>query len=407
MNPLKGPQASSPATVSAAKRRAILLLALATFASMVAQRLCDAMLPELAKVFSVNLAQASRVVSAFAVVYGLAQLFYGPLGDRMGKFKVISFATLACSLGSLAAFFTANLDQLVWTRMLVALAAAGIIPLSMAWIGDAVAEDQIQEMLARVGLGTTMGIVGGQLFGGLLSDTLGWRWAFVLLAMIFGLVGVLLLLDWRSQADARPVARSASAPGLVAQTLLIVIGPWSRIVLLVALLEGAAGFGVLAIWPSHLHHALGLPLTSAGAIVALFGLGGLLYMMAARRLMQRFEQTVLAKLGAGLMSLSTLIFAFAPYWQITLPACLLNGFGFFMFHTVMQANATRMAPAARGTAVALFSSALFLGQSLGVLLAADLIERIGSAAVIAGGGLVVLLLGFYLARAMQRPQAAN
>ena len=377
LNPLQRPLASSPATVSAAKRRAILLLALATFASMVAQRLCDAMLPELAKVFSVNLAQASRVVSAFAVVYGLAQLFYGPLGDRMGKFKVISFATLACSLGSLAAFFTASLDQLVWTRMLVALAAAGIIPLSMAWIGDAVAEDQIQEMLARVGLGTTMGIVGGQLFGGLLSDTLGWRWAFVLLSMIF------LVMKGRRQAEAQPVARSASAPGLVAQTLLIVIGPWSRIVLLVALLEGAAGFGVLAIWPSHLHHALGLPLTSAGAIVALFGLGGLLYMMAARRLMQRFEQTVLARLGAGLMSLSTLIFAFAPYWQITLPACLLSGFGFFMFHTVMQANATRMAPTARGTAVALFSSALFLGQSLGVLLAADLIERIGSAAVIA------------------------
>jgi len=38
LNPLQSPQASGPASVSAAKRRAILLLALATFASMVAQR---------------------------------------------------------------------------------------------------------------------------------------------------------------------------------------------------------------------------------------------------------------------------------------------------------------------------------------------------------------------------------
>ena len=69
-----------------------------------------------------------------------------------------------------------------------------------------------------------------------------------------------------------------------------------------------------------------------------------------------------------------------------------------MFHNTMQANATQMAPGARGTAVSLFAAALFMGQSLGALLAANLIDRIGSTAVIALGGGVVLLLGVFCAR---------
>ncbi|UUZ67748.1 MFS transporter [Polaromonas sp. P2-4] len=112
------------ATLSAATRRSILLLSFATFASMAAQRICDAMLPELSRTFAVSLAQAAQVVSVFAVVYGLAQLVYGPLGDRLGKFGIVTFATLACCAGSIAAVFAASLDMLVLARVMVALGAA-------------------------------------------------------------------------------------------------------------------------------------------------------------------------------------------------------------------------------------------------------------------------------------------
>ena len=86
-------------TISAATRRSILLLSFATFSSMVVQRICDAMLPELAREFSASLTQVAQVISVFAVAYGLSQLFYGPLGDRLGKFRVVSVATLGCSVG--------------------------------------------------------------------------------------------------------------------------------------------------------------------------------------------------------------------------------------------------------------------------------------------------------------------
>lgn len=391
--------------ISAATRRSILLLSFATFSSMAAQRICDAMLPELSRVFSVNLTQASQVVSVFAVVYGLAQLFYGPLGDRLGKFRVVTFATLACSAGSLVAIFATSFELLVLARALVALGAAAIIPLSLAWIGDSVAHDQIQETLAHIGLGTTLGLVTGQLVGGLLTDTLGWRWAFGFMTMLFGIVGSLLYADWCRQRVApvlTAIAKSKLQPGFVAQALIIVTGSWSRIVLLIGFLEGAAGYGLLAMWASHLHRAMGLTLAVAGAIVALYGLGGVIFMTTARRLIPHFGERGLVLLGGCLLGLSTLVLGFTPYWILTIPASLLGGFGFFMFHNTMQANATKMAPAARGTAVSLFAASLFLGQSAGVLLAASLIDRLGSGAVIAMGGGLIMGLALFFSQAHRR-----
>lgn len=381
---------------------------------MVAQRICDAMLPELARVFAVGLPQAAQVVSVFAVTYGVSQLFYGPLGDRLGKFRVVTYATLGCCVGSALALFAASLDVLVFARLLMALGAAAMIPLAMAWVGDAVPADQLQEMLTRTGLGSTLGIVGGQLMGGLLTDALGWRWAFGFLLLLFGVVGSLLFRDLMRQKAATvpraPVATAAAVaaarPHFLAQALTIVRGKWSRTVLWMAVVEGAVGFGVLAMWASHLHRSLGLPLSICGAIVALFGLGGVSFMVVGRHLIRRMGQQGLVGVGGALVGLSALVLAFTPHWAPAIPASLLAGFGFFMFHNTMQANATQMMPQARGTAVSLFASCLFLGQSLGVVLAALLVERIGSSAVVALGGGAMAVEGAYFAWALKRRDAA-
>ena len=304
--------------------------------------------------------------------------------------------------------FSSSLNMLVWARVMVALGAASIIPLSMAWIGDAVPSDKLQETLARAGLGTTLGITGGQLVGGLMTDALGWRSAFVFMSVLFTVVGALLFADWRRQVKL-PIkvhaAPSGIQTGFIGQVLRIIASPWARVVLLVAFVEGAAGFGVLAIWASHLHRELGLSLSASGAVVALFGLGGMLYMAVARHLIRRFGQKKLAMLGVCLLGLPSMVVAFTPYWQLTIVASLLAGFGFFMFHNTMQTNATQMAPGARGTAVSLFASALLLGQSAGVLLAASLIERIGSGVVIGLGGGLLMAAGFFFAQALNRREA--
>ncbi len=378
---------------------------------MVAQRICDAMLPELSRVFAVGLPQAAQVVSVFAITYGIFQLVFGPLGDRLGKYRIVTLCAFSCSVGSVVAVLSPSLDVLLFARFLMAVGAAGMIPLAMAWVGDSVPDDRLQEMLTKTGLGSTLGLVIGQLLGGLLTDAFGWRWCFVFLTVLFSAVGTLLYTDLRRQGvTLLPRRKAAGAEAVQAvpqgsflkQAWLIISGPWQRTVLCMAIVEGAVGFGVLAIWASHLHNKLGLSLSVAGAVVALFGLGGMLYMAMGRRLIARFGQQGLVMLGGCVVGVCACLLAFTPHWLPAIPASLFAGFGFFMFHNTMQATATGMSAESRGTGVSLFSSALFLGQSVGVVLAASLISQIGSAAVIAGGGAMMAIEGAFFAWALRR-----
>lgn len=352
-------------------------------------RVCDAMLPVLAAEFSATIGQAARTISGFALAYGVLQLIYGPLGDRHGKARVVGLATLACTIGSAAAALSPSLDWLIASRVLTGVAAAGIIPLSMAWIGDSVAYEVRQEVLARLLGATVFGMICGQWLGGLISEWTGWRSAFAVLAVIFLVSGT--ALTKRTGALTRS---TTAAIGAVEGRLFVVLSrPWARVVLVITCIEGMLAFSALAFIPSQLHAAFHLTIAWSGAIVALYGVGGLLYSHYARVLLRRFGETGLARLGGTCMCFAFTTIAFAPSWYWAMPACLLAGFGFYALHNTLQTNATQMAPASRGAAVSLFACVLFLGQSIGVLLAATLVDRFSYSVVFAFSALGLLLLG--------------
>ena len=78
--------------------RAVLLLSIAAAASGASARVCDPMLVDLGRSFDASPEAAARVISGFAVAYGLVQVGFGPLGDRIGKFRLVALATLACTV---------------------------------------------------------------------------------------------------------------------------------------------------------------------------------------------------------------------------------------------------------------------------------------------------------------------
>ena len=373
--------------------RAILLLSFGTFTSMCTQRVCDAMLPELGRSFDSPLDVAAHTISYFAMAYGALQLFYGPLGDRWGKYRIVILACLACSVGCVLSALSNDLDLLVAARIFTAIGAAGIIPLTLAWVGDVIPYAQRQAMLARVGLGTMLGLSFGQLLGGWMSDTIGWRWAFGGMALLFMAVGT-LLLSRQQKHDRMPNSEGTPTQQAFHRKVMRVLQEKRpRLVLTTAMLEGAFAFGVVAMAASHLHHRHDLSLTLSGGIVALFGLGGVGYMLSARFFIRRLGESAMLRLGSALFASAFAVMAFSPWWLLTLPASLLAGLGFFMFHNTLQVLATQMFPPERGTCMALFAGLLFTGQSVGVLLAAMLLAWIGSAWVLALGGLMLAVLG--------------
>lgn len=370
-------------------RAGLAALCVAAFMSMASMRLCDPLLPAFVADFGVSMGEAAHTVSFFAVAYGLMQLVFGPLGDRYGKFRVITAAVLACVLGNALAAASGDMDMLLLARGLSGATAAGIIPLSLAWVGDAVAYERRQAVLGHLMVATLLGTAFGQWVAGVLADTLGWRWAFAMLALLFAATGAQLL---RMSATRGP-RHGPAEEGFVRGLGRVLAVPWARWILGLTVVEGAFAFAVFAFIPAHLHDSFGLPLNAAAAIGALFAAGGLVYALQARRMVAALGERGLATLGAGLLGACLLVLAFMPFWVLALPSCLLAGLGFTMLHATLQTHATQMAPALRGTATALFGASIFVGQSAGIVAAGLAVDQLGFRWVFALAGGVIVLLG--------------
>jgi predicted MFS family arabinose efflux permease len=383
------------------ENRAILFLSLAAFVSSSAFRLCDPMLPRLAAEFHASTGEAAHAVTAFAVGYGVLQMFFGPIGDRWGKYRVVCLATFLCALGSLGAVMSTSLDMLVACRALSGATGAGIVPMSMAWIGDNVAYERRQATLARFLTGTVTGLAFGQLAGGWFSDTLGWRWAFGTLVVGYLVVGILLAREVRRQAAlGHGAGGNACAGGLIAQGRQVLGVPWARVVLVTVFLEGFFTFGALAFVPAYLHERFGVSLTAAGALVAVYSVGGLAYTLVAGRVVKTLGERGLVLLGGIMLCAAFFCYPLGPAWYWSLPASLTAGFGYYLFHATLQTNATQMVPDARGTAVAWFASCLFLGQAVGVGLAGAALDVIGAPVIFAISAALMLALGVFFSRAL-------
>jgi predicted MFS family arabinose efflux permease len=383
--------------------RAIALLALAGFASQAMVRTADSLLPQIATDFGVTVGTASIVVTAYAITHGSVQLFIGPIADRFGKFLMVAITCALCAFTVMACGLAQSVTALTLARIASALTAGSIIPLGMAFVGDAVPYERRQQVLGRYLTGQISGLLFGQAAGGIVGDALGWRAVFFLLAAIFALVAIALFRELAINPSTRPPQTAEErSKGFVADYSIVFSNPWARLVIVSAVAESALMWGAFAYLSTDLHLRFGLSFTAIGLIVGAFGLGGLAYTASVAKLVGRFGQIGLARLGGILIGLCYLALALAPVWWIAPPVVIAVGLGFYMLHNTLQTNATQMSPQARGTAVAVFSSALYVGQSLGVFIGSLLIDRAGGPAIFLIAALLLPVLGLWFGAMLRR-----
>jgi hypothetical protein len=390
----------SDASSSHLINRAIVALSVAAFGSGMSMRVMDPMLVRLASDFAIPIGMTSWSITVFGVAYGFSQLLFGPLGDRYGKVKVVAFGSVACSLTALFCASAQDFSWLLIGRVLGGATAASIIPLAMAWIGDVVAYEKRQTVLAKFLIGQILGLSAGVLIGGFCADFLNWRIPFFIIATWFAVIGLYLGFHSKRLPDHTHVIQLGEGSGiarLLGEFQKVLSIPWARQVLFTVSLEGAAVFGALAFVPAHLHTTHGLSLSSSGALVMLFGLGGLAFAFQSRRWIGVLGEVRLIQAGALIMCGSLISLGWVHLWWLTMPACFLFGLGFYMMHNTLQINATQMAPERRGAAVAAFASCFFLGQSSGVAFSGLLLTSAGTPLLLTWAGLLVLIVGIRFA----------
>jgi predicted MFS family arabinose efflux permease len=344
---------------------ALLALAAAAFVSGANLRLFDALLPTVAEDFKVAPTTASLVVTAFTLAYGLFQIVHGPLGDRIGKLRVIGGATLIAAAASLGCAFAPTLDSLAALRFATGIGAAAIVPLSLAWIGDNTPYERRQHTLGRFLSFILLGQIMGPALGGALAEFVSWRRVFDAMAVIFMAVSVVLFsVDRRTPAPSAAIEKSH---GNVWRNYAAVLGdPWVRIVVLTVFLEGGLFYGAFAFTGAYLKQRFDLSYLLIGGMLAGFGLGGVVYSLLVKWLLVRLGEKGFVRLGGALIFGCMSVLPLLPWWQATVPVFVITGFGFYMFHNTLQTRATEMAPQLRGTAIAVFAFCLFMGQAGGV-----------------------------------------
>lgn len=383
--------------------RAIVFLAFAGFASQSMVRVADPLLPQIAADIGTTVGTASIVTSAYAVSHGLTQLVGTPIGDRVPKYLLVTILCALCALATAACGLSGSLASLGVARLFCGVTAGMVIPLCMAFIGDTVPYERRQPVLGRFLAGQILGLVSGQIIGGVVGDFFGWRSVFFFIAALF----VLAALALTSELIRNPMTRvgprdQPASRGLLADYAAVVTRPWARIVVLGVFLEAAIMFSAFAYIGADLHARLGLSFSAVGAVLAAFGVGGLAYVLSVQTLVDRLGQVGLVIAGGAMLTLSYLVLAAAPVWWTAIVAVAVIGLGFHMVHNTLQVNATQMAPEARATALGVFSSALYLGQSAGVALAAPVVDRYGAAPVFLFAVMAWPLLCWWFAARLRR-----
>lgn len=376
--------------------RLVFWLATASFGGGASYRAAEPLLPAIARDLGVTSSDAAIVIAVYGMVFGLCQLVYGAFGDRWGKTRVVILSTVASALACVLCALAPTLATLTVARALLAASAAGITPVALAVIGDAVPYERRQIVIARFLLGLTLGFIFGQAAGGIIGEALGWRAFFVVQGALFLTAALGLRFETGPlrgpEAGAVPVSFGRAYADLFGLFRLRGV----QIVVGAALVEGILTNGVLSFMGAHLQEAIGLRLDHAGMLLALFGIGALTGVATLPFYFPRLGERGLLVVGGALLGASYLGAAVSPVWWPFLAVMLMNGIGFGMIHSTLQTLATQMAPAARGAAMSLFTSGYAIGGSVGTFLTGLVYGEAGAAPAFAAAGLALPLLALAL-----------
>jgi predicted MFS family arabinose efflux permease len=378
----------------------LLALSAAVFTINLDARVVAPLLPTIAGELHVSMARAGWLVSAYTLPYGLLQLAYGPLADRFGKITVCAHAMAAFSIGTACCALWPSFGAMLTLRALTGAAAAGLIPLTLAYIGDTVPYDERQGTIAALmaSAGAAQAFSTGA--GGTIAELLSWRAVFPCLGVLAGAATLPLYLHRRRQTRVLPATtRLQYLPVLRAKRMLPLLG--------LVFAEGFLYFGGFSFISGLLAYRFGLGPFPIGLILAGTGLSAMSTARVLKHLLVRFTARTLLGAGGSALSLGYFACAVSPHWSFAFAGCCLMGTGFILCHTNLQTRATEIFPSARGTAVALFAFSLFLGSGVGTVVIGAVSGVIGFGYTFALSGLLLAIFAAVVVATFGRPPAPS
>lgn len=154
----------------------------------------SAVLPKIHADLGLSSLQEGLLGSSFLFVYAIATLPLGVWADRSVRKNIVSLCVGLWSVATVLAGLTRNFIQIFIVRSVLGIGEAGYAPSSLSLLGDFFSREHRGRVLSYWSMGTLVGAAIGFTMGGLIADSLGWRWAFY----VVGVPGlVCAFLAWR------------------------------------------------------------------------------------------------------------------------------------------------------------------------------------------------------------------
>jgi predicted MFS family arabinose efflux permease len=153
----------------------------------------QAVLPLVMEEFGASPVQAGETVGATVLAVAIVSPFIGILSDALGRKNIICASLFALTIPTLLIPAADSLTMVLVMRFLQGLAIPGIAVVLIAYIAEEFRNLSVAKVTAAYVGGTVMGGFSGRFITGHAGHLLGWRGAFVTLALM-NLGGALLAL---------------------------------------------------------------------------------------------------------------------------------------------------------------------------------------------------------------------
>ena len=180
---------------------------LAVFAVFLDTTILFVAFPSISAQFSsASPASLSWILNAYTIVFAALLIPAGRLADRIGRRRMFLTAAVLFTVASMLCGIAPTVAFLVGARILQAVAAAALVPSSLALVLQTFPRHKIPVAVAIWGAVGAVAGAAGPTLGALVIENLGWRWAFYInlpVGIVSFVLGRRVLPEWREQNPGR------------------------------------------------------------------------------------------------------------------------------------------------------------------------------------------------------------
>ena len=151
---------------------------LGLFVSILATSVVSSSLPRIITDLEGSQSSFTWVVTATLLTTTISTPIWGKLADLVDRKRLIQIALVVTVLSSAAAGLAQSVGVLIGMRALQGIGAGGLTALGTVLIADIISPRERGKYMGLMGAVMGVGLIGGPLLGGVLTDGPGWRWNF-------------------------------------------------------------------------------------------------------------------------------------------------------------------------------------------------------------------------------------